>query len=142
VKLQKNRRRAEMKKYSLLHVILFSVFLIGTVLTVFIIYSDMKTSLSIKFVIGYVIYLFSYVLFTIVLAIVNAKRLNPAQLRRRLLIFIGWFISSSAVIYLTRYFSGDEMTISNLAIPLGGAFGMTFYDLMFQKKKDESIHSK
>ncbi|MBM7692201.1 hypothetical protein JOC77_001628 [Peribacillus deserti] len=47
-----------MKKYFSLNLILFIVLLAGTTLTIFIIYKDIDTPLSLKVIIGYVIYLF------------------------------------------------------------------------------------
>ena len=126
-----------MKKYISLNFILFIVFLAGTILMIFIIYKDIDTSLSLKFIIGYVIYLLLYGLFSIFLVIANTRKSNWIQIRKRLFTFITWFISLSAAHYLIYYFfKSSEMDIWGLGIPLGVSFGLAFSDLMSWKKKD------
>ncbi|TDL76098.1 hypothetical protein [Peribacillus frigoritolerans] len=126
-----------MKKYISLNLILFIVFLAGTILTIFIIYKDIETSLSLKFIIGYVIYLLLYGLFSISLVIANTRKLNWIQIRKRLFTFIIWFISLSALHYLLYYFfRRSEMDVWDLGIPLGVSFGLAFSDLMSWKKKE------
>ncbi|MGG4201764.1 hypothetical protein [Peribacillus frigoritolerans] len=125
-----------MKKYISLNLILFIVFLAGTILTIFIIYKDIDTSLSLKFIIGYVIYLLLYGLFSIFLIIANTRKLNWIQIRKRFFTFIIWFISLSALHYLLFYFfRSSEMYPWDLGIPLGVSFGLAFSDLMSWKKK-------
>jgi hypothetical protein len=131
------------KNYRSLNLILSSIFLVGTILTVFIVYQGMEMPFSFQFVLGYVIYLFSYALFSIFLVAANTRGLSRDQLRKRLFTFIGWFAFFSVSSYLNHYFfKSSEMSLGDLAIPFGSAFGLTFYDLMFWKKKDPSIHSK
>ncbi|UYY96947.1 hypothetical protein OJ967_15950 [Peribacillus frigoritolerans] len=126
-----------MKKYISLNLILFIVFLAGTILTIFIIYKDIVTSLSLKFIIGYVIYLLLYSLFSLFLVIANTRKLNWIQIRKRFFTFIIWFISLSALNYLLSYFfRRSEMDVWDLGIPLGVAFGLAFSDLMSWKKKE------
>jgi hypothetical protein len=125
-----------MKKYISLNLILFIVFLAGTILTIFIIYKDIDTSLSLKFIIGYIIYLLLYGLFSISLVIANTRKLNWVQIRKRLFTFIIWFISLSVAHFLIYYFfRPSEMGVWDLGIPFGVSFGLTFSDLMFWKKK-------
>jgi hypothetical protein len=126
-----------MKKYISLNLILFIVFLAGTILAFFIIYKDIDTSLSLKFIIGYVIYLLLYGLFSIFLVIANTRKLNWIQVRKRFFTFIIWFISLSAAYYIIYYFfRRSEMDVWDLGIPLGISFGLAFSDLMSWKKKE------
>ncbi len=125
-----------MKKYISLNLILFIVLLAGTILTIFIIYMDIDTSLSHKFIIGYVIYLLIYGLFSIFLVITNTRKLNWIQIRKRFFTFIIWFIFLSTLHYLLSYFFiRSEMNVWDLGIPLGVSFGLAFSDLMSWKKK-------
>ncbi|EPD52101.1 hypothetical protein MHH33_13170 [Paenisporosarcina sp. FSL H8-0542] len=125
-----------MKKYMSLNLILFTAFLTGTILTIFIIYKDIDTSLSLKFIIGYVIYLLLYGLFFIFLVIANTRKLNCIQIRKRFFTFIIWFISLSALHYLLSYFfRRSEMDVWDLGTPLGVSIGLAFSDLMYWKKK-------
>lgn len=126
-----------MKKYISLNLILFIVFLAGTILTIFIIYKDIDTSLSLKFIIGYVIYLLLYGLFSLFLVIANTRKLNWIQIRKGVFTFIIWFISLSALHYLLScFFKRSEMDVWDLGIPLGVSFGLAFSDLMSWKKKE------
>jgi hypothetical protein len=126
-----------MKKYISLNLILFIVFLAGTILTFFIIYKEIDTSLSLKFIIGYIIYLLLYGLFSLFLVIVNTRKLNWIQVRKRFFTFIIWFISLSATNYMIFYFfRPSEMDVWDLGIPLGISFGLAFSDLMSWKKKE------
>lgn len=126
-----------MKKYISLNLILFIVFLAGTILTMFIIYKDIDTSLSFKFIIGYVIYLLLYSLFSICLVIANTRKLNWIQIRKRIFTFIIGFLSLSTAHYLIYYFfKPSGIGVWDLGIPLGISFGLAFSDLMSWKKKD------
>ena len=127
----------QMKKYISLNLILLIVFLAGTILTVLIIYKDIDTSFSNKFIIGYVIYLLLYFLFTIFLVIANTRKLNWNQIRKRLFTFITWFISLSAAQYIIDYFfRHSEKDVWDFGIPLGVSFGLAFYDLLTRKRND------
>ncbi|AMM94701.1 hypothetical protein UP17_21345 [Peribacillus simplex] len=126
-----------MKKYISLNIISSIVLLAGTILTIFILYKDIDTSFSFKFIIGYLIYLLLYGVFSIFLVIANTRKLNWIQIRKRLFTFITWFISLSALNYLLSYFfKRSEMEVWDLGIPLGVSFGLAFFDLMSWKKKD------
>jgi hypothetical protein len=126
-----------MKKYISLNLILYIVFLTGTILTIFIIYKEIDTSLSLKFIIGYVIYLLLYGLFSIFIIIAKTSKLNWIQIRKRLFTFIIWFISLSSLNYLLSYFfRRSEMDVWDLGIPLGVSFALAFSDLMSWKKKE------
>lgn len=126
-----------MKKYISVNLILFIVLLAGTIFTIFIIYMDIDTSLTHKFIIGYVIYLLIYGLFSIFLVITNTRKLNWIQIRKRFFTFIIWFIFLSTLHYLLSYFFiRSEMNVWDLGIPLGVSFGLAFSDLMSWKKKE------
>ncbi|MGG4267109.1 hypothetical protein [Peribacillus simplex] len=126
-----------MRKNISLHLILSIVLLAGTILTIFIIYKDIDTSLSFKFIIGYLIYLLLYGVFSIFQVIVNSRKLNWIQIRKRLFTFFTWLISLSAAHYLIYYFfKSSEMDVWDLGIPLGASFGFAFFDLMSSKKKE------
>jgi len=126
-----------MKKNISLNLILFIVFLVGTILTMLIIFKDIDTMLSFIFIIGYVIYLVLYGLFSISLVIVHTRKLSWIQIRKRLFKFIFWFIFLSVEQCLIYYFFRPSgMGVWDLVIPFGVSFGLAFFDLIFWKKKD------
>ncbi len=125
-----------MKKSISLNLVLHIIFWIGTILTLFIMYKNIDTSLSSNFIIGYVIYLLLYLLFSIYLLIANSRKFNWIKIRKRLFTFSLWFISLSTVHYLINYFlKKSEIEIYDFAIPLGLSIGLAFSDLMRFNKK-------
>ncbi|MGG4155860.1 hypothetical protein [Bacillus muralis] len=126
-----------MKKFISLNLIFMIVLLAGTALTIFIIYKDIDTSLSLKFIIGYVIYLLLYGLYSLFWVIANTRKLNWIQIRQRFFTFIIWFITLSALHYLLSYFfRRSVMDVWDLGIPFGVSFGLAYSDLMFRKMKE------
>ncbi|WP_078552171.1 hypothetical protein [Bacillus alkalicellulosilyticus] len=126
-----------MKKNISLNLILHILFWVGTIITVVIIYKGIDTTFSSAFIIGYAIYLLLYFLFSIILVIANAKKVSTYQIKKRLYLFIAWFLWFSALKFLISHFSSSEMSVYDFAIPFGLAIGLAFSDLMIWKKKDE-----
>ncbi len=125
-----------MKKGIYLNLILFIVFLAGTIITIFIIYKDIHSPLATKFIIGYAIFLLLYSLHLIVQALINIRNLTWIQIRKRVFKFIILFTILSVVYFLYYYFfKPSELTIWNFATPFGLSIGLTFSDLMFFRKK-------
>lgn len=124
-----------MKKYISLNLILFIVFLTGTILSIFIIYKDIDTSLAYKLTVGYVIYLLLYGIFIIAMVIANMRKLNWIQIRKRLFTLIIWFIFINVAHYLVFYILNMKMDVWDLGVPLATSFGLAFSDLMLRKKK-------
>lgn len=119
--------------------ILHIIFWLGTIITVFIMYKGIETSLSITFIIGYVIYLLLLAMFFLYLVIANTRKLNWIQIRKRLFIFMAWFISFSTVHYLIDYFFRQSgINMYDFAIPLGLSLGLAFSDLMTFKRKTKA----
>ncbi|MCR2823452.1 hypothetical protein [Lederbergia panacisoli] len=125
------------KKFSLLNIILFSLFIFGTIITLIIVYKDIDNLFSIRFVIGYVIYLLIYALYMCIVALVNIRTLTGEEFRKRILKFITLFILFSASNYILIYFIQPTKNSSYgfLFIGLGCALGLSFMDLAFFKKK-------
>lgn len=120
-----------------LKIILPSLFIAGTIITLFIVYKDIDTSFSFKFVIGYVIFLLLYSLFLTYLVISNLMKLQWVEIRKRLSKFIFRFILLSASLYLFNYlFRPSEIDIFDFGIPLGLSIALSFSDLMFIGKKE------
>lgn len=125
-----------MKNNLSFNIILFMVFLLGTILTIFIIIKDIDNPISITFIIGYVIFLLLYVLFLFMLIFLNIRKLNWIQIRKRLLTFIIYFVCLNALHFLLSYFfKRSEMDIWDFAGPLGVSIGLAFSDLMTWKRK-------
>ncbi len=128
-----------MKKNISLILILHSIFWLGMIITVFIMYKGIDTLLSITFIIGYVIYLLLLAMFFIYIVTANTRRLNWIQIRKRLFTFMAWFISFSTVHYLIDYFFRQSgINLYDFAIPFGLSLGLAFSDLMTFNKKSKT----
>ncbi|MBW8349377.1 hypothetical protein K0H71_07965 [Bacillus sp. IITD106] len=125
------------KKIFILNIFLFILFIISTIITLFIVYKDIDNPFSIKFVIGYVIYLLTYALYLGIVALANMRKLTWGEIRKRNLKFIGLFILFSALNYTFNYFfqPTKNSTYGFLFIGLGCALGLSFLDLAFFVKK-------
>lgn len=112
------------------------MFFIGTIISLIIVYKDIKNSIAIKFVIGYVILTFFLLLYIPIVTILNSKRLKLIDIKRRLCKFISLFIIFGALNYGIDYiFRHSNINLfRELSIALGLAFGLSFIDVTFLRK--------
>lgn len=114
------------------------LFALGTVISLFIVYKDIKNTFSTKFVIGYVIFAFLFLIYFVVISIINAKNLSRFAIRKRLLKFIIIFITCWFLLVLITYLAKGQVNIlDKVSVPLGSAFGISFLDLAFINKKEK-----
>jgi hypothetical protein len=124
-------------KKNILTYIIYSLFVVGTVITLYIVNMNIDNSFSYKFVIGYVIFLaLSFLYFTVV-TVINIGKLKKSDLRKRLVKFITWFVLLSGLNYIIHYFFvSSEIDYYRLfSIPFAASVGFSFYGLMFSTKK-------
>ncbi|SDJ14793.1 hypothetical protein SAMN04490247_0958 [Salimicrobium halophilum] len=112
-----------MKTLLSFHSIVHAIFWIGTLLIFFAMNKETTASLLMN---GYLMYLVFYVVFLIYVGISKTRKLKWAQLKERIVRFIGWFLSLSAVHYLMNW----EIDIWGLAVPLGLSLGLVFSEFM------------
>lgn len=123
------------KKEKLITMLLYIFFLIGLLVAMSIILTDIDTPNSLKFVIGFVIFLLLFGLFQMNLIAINVKKLPGFDIKRRILKFAGTFVFLMAVSYTSNYlFWPERLDNLDIGAPLGLALGITFYDLLFKKK--------
>lgn len=130
-------KKCNLFKYKLAYIV-YALLLVSTIITIFIVYKNIDNSWSIKFVIGYVIFLLlSSGCFTIV-TIVNMRTLKWFDLRKRLLKFIGSFVLFGALNYISNYvFKQSKIdSLSWVGSALGMSVGLSFYDLIFFRNKE------
>lgn len=119
-------------KRNLLVNIMYMIFIIGTITTMVIVYKDIKGLAAIRLVIGYVIFLILFVIYFIFSTVLNMKKLKVAQLRKKLFKFIAIFIVFWAIDVLILYIiKGQVNIIDKMFVPLGCAFGITFWDSLY-----------
>lgn len=82
------------------------------------------------------IIIFLSALYFIFVIVLNIRQLKWFEMRKRLLKFIGMFVSFSVVILVLDYFfrPSEIDFVRTFSISLGSSFGMSFYDLFKMKK--------
>lgn len=130
-----------MKKSTLIKLkyIIYALFVVSTISTFVIVYKDIDSAFSFKFVIAYVIFLFIFSGYLTIATIINLRTLKLFEIRKRLFKFIGLFVIFSALNYIINYcFKGSKADFfDGLGSNLGMSFGLSFFDIaFFNRKKD------
>lgn len=121
--------------------IIYSIFTVSTIITIFIIYKHIENKVANRFVIVYAILAFLFLFYIILLAILNIKNLNWIQIRGRLFKFIIYsiFLSISGFIF-DYFFSPLSIDLfKNFSIAVGLAFVISCNDIIFFRKKNKLI---
>ena len=127
----------KINKSLIIKVFMYISFMLGAIVTTFIIYKNINNEFADKFVIGYLIIVFLLVpLYFLFISILNMRRLNGVEIRKRFLKFIGLFILYSVSILVLDYFFRPSKIdyLRTFSISLSVSYGMSFYDL-FKKRK-------
>ncbi|RSD28831.1 hypothetical protein [Mesobacillus subterraneus] len=127
-----------MKKGKWINISLYSLFFLGLSITMFIIYMDIDTSIAFMFVMGFVIFMLLFVLYQVILVMLNLRRLPRIAIGRRIMKFLGAFVLFMAVNRLADYFYRPEALDQwDFGAPLGLAFAIAFFDLIFNPKMNQ-----
>ena len=125
------------KKENLITILLYIVFMIGLLVAMSIVLTDIDTPNSFRFVIGFVIFLLLFGLFQMILIAINFKKLPGFDIKRRIFKFAGTFVFLMAVSYTSNYlFWPERLDNLDFGAALGLALGITFYDLLFKKSEE------
>lgn len=121
------------KKLSIITSIMYSLFAIGTIIALFIVYRNIKSPVAVKFVIGYAIFTFVFLFYISLSTILKVRKLKGVEIRKRLyrffIIFIVCFIANIVLTYLIK---GQVNILNQIAVPFGSALGIAFLDLLFK----------
>ena len=95
-----------MKKFhsNLVSIMLYTIFVLSTIITLFIVYKDIDNSFSFKFVIGYVIFLILFLIYFIIATVINMRKLKWFDIRKRMYRFIASFVFLSGTSIIYYYF--------------------------------------
>lgn len=121
--------------------ILYILFAIGTIILLWMTYKDIDSRIAFKFGIGYLFLTFFLLLYIPFITILNLRKLKWIEIRKRLFKFIALFILFGTLNYiLDHVFRPSNIDLfREFSIALGLAFGISFIDVTFLKKKDDSF---
>ena len=124
-------------KKNILTYIIYLLIVVGTIITLFIVYKDIDSSFSFVFIIGYIIFLFLTFLYFMIAIVISLRKSRWVEIRKRLYKFIAYFVLLSAFAYMANYiFQPSELDLYNIvSIPLGLSLGIAFFDLVIFKDK-------
>lgn len=114
--------------------LLYILFIIGTIISLIIVYRDLDGSFAFRFVMWYVFLTFFLLIYTGIVTIVKLKRLKWAEVKKRLIRFIFLFILFSCINYGIGYCLGRAPDFYRiLSTSFGLSFGISFIDIIFSK---------
>lgn len=115
--------------------IIYLLFIIGTIITMSILYKNIKNKVAIGFVIVYVIFTFLFLFYIIFIAILNSRKLKWLEIRGRIFKLIISFILLWVLSYGFDYFFRPSKIdlLREGSIAFGLSFGIYFTDIIFLK---------
>lgn len=128
-----------MKKYNFLKLtnIVYALFIVSTIIMIFIVYKNIDNYLSFKFVVGYVIFILLYLGYLTFVTIKNMRILKWLDIRKRLIKSIISFVALYSLYFIFNYVFKHKIDfLSGVGSSLGLSVGTYFYDLAFLKKQD------
>lgn len=122
-----------------LSIILFLLFVISTIATIIIVFQDSNSVFAFRFIIGYVIFLFIFMIYSLIVMFMRLKKLSAVEIRKRFIRFIVTFIVLSAVSLGYDYFfrSGITNYYNVFLIPFGLSVGVNFFDIVYESRKGD-----
>jgi len=108
-------------------------------ISIFIIYKDIDSSITFKFLIGYLFLIFFLLLYVIFITIFNSRKLKWGEIKGRLFKFISLFILFGALNYVFDYtFRPSNIDLfREFSIAIGLAFGISFISITLYKRETE-----
>ena len=118
--------------------IIYLLFIIGTAISMCIVYKNVENTLAIRFVIGYVIFAFLFLFYIIFITFFNVSKLKWTEIKGRVVKFIVIFVVFGALNYFSDcIFRPSKVDLfREFSIPFGIAFGISFTDVIFLKEKE------
>lgn len=117
--------------------IIYILFLIGTIITIFIVYKNIENEVATGFLIAYAIIVFFFLFYITFITILNLRKLKWVEIRGRIFKFIICFAIFGASNYILDYvFRPSKIDLfREFFISFGVAFGIAFIDVILSKKE-------
>ncbi len=118
--------------------IFYIIFMIGTIITMFIVYKNIDSRFAFKFLMSYLFLAFFLILYVPFITILNSRKLKWPEIRKRLFRFISLFIIFGTLNYSIDYvFRHSNINLfREFSTAIGLAFGISFIDVTFLKSKE------
>lgn len=117
--------------------ILYLLFIISTMFSIFIVFQNIQSNFSIKFIIFYVIFAVLFGIYIFIVTILKMLKLGKEEFKKRLSKFIIIFIGFGGINYAFDYILRPENInlYRNFSISFGLALNAICFDLIFFKKE-------
>jgi tryptophan-rich sensory protein len=117
--------------------ILYVLTVIGTIISLFIVYKDIDSIFAIRFLMGFLYFVLFMILYVLSITFINLRKFQGAEIRKILIKFIVLFISFGVLNYVFDYFfrPSNINFFREFSVALGLSFGITFIDATFLKSK-------
>jgi hypothetical protein len=114
-----------------------ALFLLTTIIALFIVYRNINNKIAISFVIGYVAFAFLSLLMFPILVIRNARYFSWPEIGRRCGKFLAIFIALAVAshLFLIVFAPSRVGLLKESSIAFGAAFGISFSDIFLFRKK-------
>jgi len=125
-------------KKNLFSILMYTLGIVGLIITLFIVYKNINNSFATVFVLGYVIFLVLFLFYFVIGTILNLGKIEWVDIRKRLYKFIISFVLISCL-GLTYYYLKKPSEINFhkvLFLPLAISLGSAFSDLPFIRKNN------
>jgi hypothetical protein len=120
--------------------ILYLLFIIGTIVTLFLVFGNIDNRISAHFIVGYTFFAFFIVLYTIFFTILNSRKLKWVEIRKRIFKFIIYFILIGVINFIIDYiFRPTKIDLfREFSTPFGFALAVSFADIIVLRKKKDA----
>lgn len=120
--------------------IICSLFIAATIIIIFFAYKKINNPFASKFGMFYLFLTLFFIVYIILITILNSRKLKWFEIRKRILKFITFFVLIGALNYAGDYiFRPSKIDLlREFSIPLGLSFGICFFDLNFSHMKEKS----
>lgn len=127
----------EKNKKMFLTRILYGLFVLSTLVIIFIVYKDIGNDISVNFLLGYSFFAFFMLIYISVVTIVNARSFKWAQIKVSIVKFISILLLFTAITYGFDYLvrPTEIDLVRNFSTSLGLSFSIAFFDIIFLKEK-------
>lgn len=125
----------EKNKKMFLTRILYGLFVLSTLVIIFIVYKDIGNDISVNFLLGYSFFAFFMLIYIPVVTIVNARSFKWAQIKVSIVKFINILLLFTAITYGFDYLvrPTEINLVRNFSTSLGLSFSIAFFDIIFLK---------